>query len=1176
MHIIDLDSPYAPPRYIQHETPSEVADVQWSPFASRDHWVISTSNQVALLWNLHAFTAETAIDHVLHGREGHNRAITDINFSAHDPDMVATCGVDSFVFTWDLRQSQRPAQRYADWEAGAQQVKFNRKDAHVLASAHNSRLHVWDDRKGAKPLYTIEAHQTKIYGIDWNRTDSMSILTCSLDKTIKLWNLADADLKPHRIMRVDYPVWRARHTPFGLGIIAMPHRDDHSVHLYDRRTYRISDRDSAVQPTHRFFGHQSNVREFLWRPRGLVEDGRDHRDFQLVTWGNDQRLLLHRVTEDMLSKVGYKKGSHFPDGDINFTRKGAIYRSFHDVRALAKGTGLQNVSSPTSQPSERPSTTENGRSAALRQEHSDGITPPSSRKSRMDALTWIKGVRIHKFDEVTGQRRQQPPEKSGQGIWTEPDELGAEVAWVAEKVDNVEIKSPDVRSRRCVVAFDAPWTEEGTSCWVKCSIQFPDQYPASRETPEYDFDWPASISEAAKTRLTYQLQALLTIYANAGRGSLETALRFLLGQRSFEESSAIDLTDNLLESARNDLIAKAGDQDDDDDDDEALESVGSLAAPNLDNSGTLGSAAPHVSNTNVPLPKACGAIFSPTGLLVCFFPKKSPAPLDSFINNKERQSTELKDAGNAKAIDEFNHLNLEAVVLTSTQRRNSSSSSSGESDTSPIVQQNVNAMYGKAFPAHFALHNNHFQEPSNAAAPSSYVILHNVQEVTSSDARLARGYKITGSGDDVCNHNAMVAKNYGYTDLAHTWEQLALLLARSVPLKRVTLEDGTEELVKDVRPLEELNRPDSGHGAGVKDMETSELKGLRGRVRWGGHPFGGENNLPGRVSLVQRILKKYEAAGDVQMLAMLACVLSPVPDKTQGSFAAQYPTYSPQWHASSAAASSIKTASMQVHGMSRRSRTSQATSKRPALRRSGSSISSSIPSSWSRSLAWLTSTSPQQAHTPILIDSDGEEEFDLNPDPVATGRVTIRLTNQEHFEEGAKADTPLIPREDDEKHRAWRSMYADQLQAWGLFSACCEMLKFGGMISTPSVSNAAEQYRSALFLRCAKCGEETQRIPPAHSAGAREMQSAKKCHACGHALRLPECPVCMETVRGLSVPCLRCGHVSHDHCLRRWHAEGGEDASMCPAGCGCECFGSSGVGPVEVSDEAEWTWEHVK
>ena len=47
----------------------------------------------------------------------HGRAITDINFSAHNPDVLATCAVDSFVMTWDLRAPEKQSGSFA-FESG--------------------------------------------------------------------------------------------------------------------------------------------------------------------------------------------------------------------------------------------------------------------------------------------------------------------------------------------------------------------------------------------------------------------------------------------------------------------------------------------------------------------------------------------------------------------------------------------------------------------------------------------------------------------------------------------------------------------------------------------------------------------------------------------------------------------------------------------------------------------------------------------------------------------------------------------------------------------------------------------------------------------------------------------------------------------------------------------------
>jgi WD40 repeat protein len=46
------------------------------------------------------YSSQHAIEHILHA---HSRAISDINWSLHDPNMLATCSVDTYVHLWDMR-----------------------------------------------------------------------------------------------------------------------------------------------------------------------------------------------------------------------------------------------------------------------------------------------------------------------------------------------------------------------------------------------------------------------------------------------------------------------------------------------------------------------------------------------------------------------------------------------------------------------------------------------------------------------------------------------------------------------------------------------------------------------------------------------------------------------------------------------------------------------------------------------------------------------------------------------------------------------------------------------------------------------------------------------------------------------------------------------------------------
>ena len=463
LHIIDLDLPWSPPRHLPHYTPWEVADVQWSPFASRDYWVVSTSNQKALVWNLGITHSRTAVEHVLHG---HSRAITDINFSAHHPDALATCAVDAFVHCWDLRRPQTPAISFCDWFAGATQVKWNRQNPHILASSHDKFLRIWDDRKGAVPLRSIKGHATKIYGVDWNRTIPTKIATCSLDMTIKFWDYTNSTDEPDQTLHTPFPVWRARHTPFGSGILAMPQRGNSDLHLYNYNSDVSEVTEGVVPPSHRFAGHEGQVKEFLWRPRGSVAEGIDNREFQLVSWGTDRVLRLHHINDKTLESVGHATCG--PANQVlNITRKNAAYKTFRvnpslhedepfdkDVTTRAareEDTGITGTRSALSNGMSRaPYVESNGWANGGAMVSMVGQKSKASRE--MDALTWMRGVKIGKRDSGARPIRESAPSMmlpdSGGEVF---ETLGEEVSHVGDKFAKVRFYEASKAKR-----FDFP------------------------------------------------------------------------------------------------------------------------------------------------------------------------------------------------------------------------------------------------------------------------------------------------------------------------------------------------------------------------------------------------------------------------------------------------------------------------------------------------------------------------------------------------------------------------------------------------------------------------------------------------------------------------------------------------------------------------------------------------
>ncbi|KAL2830232.1 hypothetical protein BDW59DRAFT_22481 [Aspergillus cavernicola] len=857
LHVLDLDSPYSPPRYLPHHTPWEVADVQWSPFAARDYWVVSTSNQKALVWNLAMQSYQNSIEHVLHG---HTRAITDINFSAHHPDVLATCAVDSFVHCWDLRTPSRPAISFSDWFAGATQVKWNRQNPNVIASSHDKFLRIWDKRMGAYPIRSIEAHDTKIYGVDWNRVRPGALATCSLDKTIKFWDYTVEDDVPEKVIKTPFPVWRARNTPFGWGVLAMPQRGNSDLHLYSRRAVEGADTDGHLPPVHSFPGHKGQVKEFLWRARGDVVDGIDHREFQLVSWGTDKELRLHRVDPDILQRVGYEEGKSFIS-NLNITRKGASYRSFRDGNV-----GLDNEYEGSLSPAFEPTAPSSSRSAGLNTisipyapawiqggntDSRIGMQGRPNLRADTNPISWMRGVKISGWDIET---------------------LGDEITHVGEKFTKVAFESVDIRRRKATISLQGPWGPEGASLFLRVDIKFPPDYPRD-SVPSFSVQKTTAVSDQLASKIIAELQTISETYLSHKRGCLEGVVRYLLGESSLEESIAWILGETA-ETVKSPTNGQAGGEESSDEDE-----VGLSQSQDLAMSSDL--IRPVNANVMVPMARVCGAVWAKDGRLVCFFPTKKDKSEYSLENLGLKEMTRLSRSD--KVFERFGRFQTNSPgpratgTITSTDDGASeysddsdaeTSSSSGSSGILSGLQHRFPTPQTWRSAGSLGLYRPRSTDNSQRSTvggmtsrssdtPQNMISIYDLSDILPAKRGLASKYRICGKVVDVCAHNAAVALDHGYYELARIWGLVKLILhenksPRSSPPRSATAR------------VSRIQRKDSAIDLSYDDQSPQDTTGSV--IQWGNHPFGGHWLIPALFS-------HFEQIGDIQMVAMLSCVL---------------------------------------------------------------------------------------------------------------------------------------------------------------------------------------------------------------------------------------------------------------------------------------------------------------
>lgn len=518
LFIIDLDDPFTTPRWLHHITSWEVADVQWSPHhAAKPSWCISTSNQKALLWDL-ARPSDNAISNVLHE---HTRAITDINFNPWDPEILATCSIDSFILSWDMRTPRKPVARWAEWRAGATQVKWNHKNQYEIASSHDNSFYIWDSRKGALPVLKVnKAHEGKINGLDFSNGLS-NIITCSNDKMVKCWNLETNtgdfsndfnyfanennktnSIRPTVVINADYPIARARNLPFGrtktCGIMPLIRGQD-AIHIVDYDSAHQTALETGktqeinADDIYTFKGHNGAMKDFLWRTRHesyeFFDSKNKWKDYQLVTWSSkDFDLKLWPHDENLYKKVNYNPSYQkilgaFANEELDPEESPKVQspsKSYFDdkKKPFYKYESYCMEPSTTISDLRRDNQGDMLSSLALYQIAQNHKQNGDS--SQLNHLDWISGVRIGRAGRTSGADQNVNTTIDEDG----PSNLGEEVTIVGHKFPKVRFEKISVSTGELVISLKGPAPYVENTRADKLTTLNPDKFddPVNNET----------------------------------------------------------------------------------------------------------------------------------------------------------------------------------------------------------------------------------------------------------------------------------------------------------------------------------------------------------------------------------------------------------------------------------------------------------------------------------------------------------------------------------------------------------------------------------------------------------------------------------------------------------------------------------------------------------------------
>ena len=405
--------------------------------------------------------------------------------------------------------------------------------------------------------------------------------------------------------------------------------------------------------------------------------------------------------------------------------------------------------------------------------------------------------------------------------------------------------------------MSGPWGLDNVLIFIKSRITFPNKYP-NAGTPVLTFEKTASLSVDAVSKLTSEVHFIAKAYVSRQRSCLEAILRYLLGEQSLEELTAwltddrgvstLDLTD--------DGVASSSDEDDD--------GVGKLNGVQANDIEMSGSGLLGATNSNVPLPKACGALWADNGLLICFFPPKEDKT-QSLLDSLSLNSADQSSRSESRVFEGFGRLHtgspggkIKTSTLDSIQGADSdsedsftsSSSSSASSEILRLPRRTFNppiAWRGDVSETHHGRSVDESQRSSGglgavkilSTKPKNVMSIHDYRHLLPSKRKLAQQYIILGRDLQVCAHNAKVAESQGEKDLSDTWAFVDLILRDEVPLDKIALPRGDKTLFIAARPVStSLRRQDSAVDLSFDAVKDRKSPTTLGRVKWGQHPFG--------------------------------------------------------------------------------------------------------------------------------------------------------------------------------------------------------------------------------------------------------------------------------------------------------------------------------------------------
>lgn len=130
---------------------------------------------------------------------GHSASVEDLQWSPSEVEVFASCSVDKTIKIWDARMKARPGLSVDAHNSDVNVISWNKKVNYLMLSgADDGTFSIWDLRnfKSHQPAAHFKWHKGAITSIEWHPTEESVLAVSGDDNQVTTWDMsleADAE-----------------------------------------------------------------------------------------------------------------------------------------------------------------------------------------------------------------------------------------------------------------------------------------------------------------------------------------------------------------------------------------------------------------------------------------------------------------------------------------------------------------------------------------------------------------------------------------------------------------------------------------------------------------------------------------------------------------------------------------------------------------------------------------------------------------------------------------------------------------------------------------------------------------------------------------------------------------------------------------------------------------------